>query len=69
MSVYTSYILRVWRVKEGQRWAWRAMLERVSTGERVGFTDLASLVTFLQADAGEAVHAVDAANAGEDIRG
>jgi hypothetical protein len=50
MAVYTSYVLRVWRVQEGSRWTCRAMLEHVSTGQRTRFADLASLIAFLQAE-------------------
>jgi hypothetical protein len=50
MPYYTSYVLRVWQVQEDRRWVCRAMLEKVATGERIGFADLAGLVAFLQAD-------------------
>jgi hypothetical protein len=42
------------------------MLERVSTGQRIGFADLPSLVAFLQAEADETLRAAEAANADED---
>lgn len=55
MPMYTSYVLRVWRMQEGQRWVCRAMLERVSTGQRTGFADLPSLIAFLQAEVDQAL--------------
>lgn len=48
MPLYTSYILRVWQVKEGHNWTWRATLERISDGERFGFVSLEELFVFLQ---------------------
>jgi hypothetical protein len=55
MPVYTSYVLRVWRVQDGLRWTCRAMIEHVSTGQRTGFADLPGLIAFLQTEA-EAGH-------------
>lgn len=69
MPVYTSYVLRVWRVERAGGWAWRAMLERVSTGERTGFADLSGLVAFLQADQPaetQWTRTMDVANTDED---
>jgi hypothetical protein len=44
---YTSYLLRLWRVRDdGERW--RAALERVEDGERLGFEDLEALFTYLR---------------------
>jgi hypothetical protein len=64
MPVYTSYVLRVWHAQEGRRWVCRAMLERVSTGQRTGFADLPSLIAFLQAEAEESIRVADAATNG-----
>lgn len=47
-SHYTSYLLRVWRVGEQGRTTCRALLENVTTGERVGFSDLDGLLVFLE---------------------
>ncbi len=45
-----AYLLRLWRVgKEGEA-AWRASLEDAHTGERQGFTNLATLLAFLEAE-------------------
>ncbi len=57
-SHYTSYLLRVWRV-DGERRC-RALLEEVATGERVGFGDLAGLLTFLEAQMPEAQEKIEA---------
>jgi len=43
---YTSYLLRVWR--HGQAAGYRAFLENIGTGERVGFDALADLIDFLE---------------------
>jgi len=44
---YRSYLLRLWRVQtDGQ--SWRAMLENIETGERLGFASLKKLIEFLQ---------------------
>jgi hypothetical protein len=44
---YHSFLLRLWR--ESEQGGWRASLENVTTGERQGFPDLASLFAFLHA--------------------
>ena len=46
---YLSYLLRLWRAKEGSPPAWRASLEQPDTRERRGFANLAELFAFLQA--------------------
>jgi len=48
---YHSFLLRLWR--ESEQGPWRASLERVATGERYGFPDLASLMAFLQIECQE----------------
>ena len=62
MSVYTSYVLRVWQVKGDRHWTCRAMLERVSTGRRTGFTDLSNLIAFLQTEVDETLRVMGAAD-------
>jgi hypothetical protein len=47
-SMYLSFLLRLWR--ESEHGAWRASLENVTTGERRGFPNLASLFAFLEAE-------------------
>ena len=46
-SDYRSYLLRLWRVSEGQD-AWQASLESPHTGERQGFSDLEAMFDFLR---------------------
>ena len=41
-SDYQSYLLRLWRAKEGEG-GWRAFLESAQTGERKGFATLDAL--------------------------
>jgi len=50
-ACYQSYLLRLWRDGEGK--PCRAMLERVDSHERRGFTDLEDLCAFLQEQADE----------------
>lgn len=45
-----SYLLRIWRVSEGEAYRWRALLESPSTGERHGFADLEQLLAYLRAE-------------------
>ena len=45
---YLSYLLRLWPVKDGRRIIWRASLECSQTGNRIGFSDLEALFTFLE---------------------
>jgi hypothetical protein len=47
-SVYHSFLLRLWEAKADGESGWRASLEQVDTGERLGFTDLAELFRFLE---------------------
>ncbi len=46
-SDYQSYLLRLWRVKEGQE-GWRASLESAQTGERKGFATLDALFDYVR---------------------
>lgn len=45
-SDYQSYLLRLWRVSDGQE-GWRASLESTDAGECRGFADLETLFGFL----------------------
>jgi hypothetical protein len=47
LSVYQSYLLRLWRVKEGEA-GWRASLESAQTGERRGFATLDALFDYVR---------------------
>jgi hypothetical protein len=44
-----AYLIRLWRVDDGQRAIWRASLQDVRTGQRHGFADLDSACRFLRA--------------------
>ena len=46
-SDYQSYLLRLWRAKEGQE-GWRASLESAQTGERKGFATLDALFDYVR---------------------
>jgi hypothetical protein len=43
-----AYLLRLWRIGEGDGAVWRASLQDVRTGERVGFPGLAEAFAYLQ---------------------
>lgn len=45
---YQAYLVRLWRVRSGGRWVWRATLESPHTGERLAFADLAGLFAYLE---------------------
>ena len=45
---YQAYLIRLWRVRSGGRWLWRAALESPHTGERHAFADLAGLFAYLE---------------------
>jgi hypothetical protein len=47
LSDYQSYLLRLWRVKEGEE-GWRASLESAQTGERKGFATLDALFDYVR---------------------
>jgi hypothetical protein len=47
---YQSYLLRLWRAKEGQE-GWRASLESAQTGERKGFATLDALFEYVRSRA------------------
>ena len=46
-SDYQSYLLRLWRAKEGQE-GWRASLESAQTGECKGFATLDALFDYVR---------------------
>lgn len=49
---YRAYLLRLWRVSDGESVDWRATLEDAHTGERHGFPTLEDLVTFFRLGTG-----------------
>jgi hypothetical protein len=44
---YFSFLLRIWQEKNKSRLTWRASLENPRDGERLGFSDIQSLLGFL----------------------
>jgi hypothetical protein len=46
--LYLSYLLRLWTVKAASGTQWRASLENPMTGDRLGFSDLEALFTYLE---------------------
>ena len=44
---HLSYLLRLWRARQDGRLVWRASLENVQTGERLGFATLTALTDYL----------------------
>ena len=51
---YLSYLLRLWRVREGKGDVWRASLQHPGSGERVRFRTLEALFGFLRRETGAA---------------
>jgi hypothetical protein len=49
---YLSYLLRLWRVSDGEGPTWRALLKSSHTGEEVGFGSLEKLFAFIREQAG-----------------
>jgi hypothetical protein len=45
---YLSYLLRLWRVGDGEGLTWRASLKSAHTGQQVGFGNLEELLAFLR---------------------
>jgi hypothetical protein len=43
-----AYVLRLWRVTEGEEAIWHASLQDVRSGERVGFADLEGACRYLR---------------------
>ena len=52
---YLAYMLRLWQVNTTGGPVWRASLEDPHTGNRSGFSDLASLFAFLEDELGQSV--------------
>jgi hypothetical protein len=50
---YAAYLLRLWRETSGEGSQWRASLQNPHTGERVGFSSLQGLFTFLEEETEE----------------
>jgi hypothetical protein len=46
-SQYHAYLLRIWQEAASETAVWRFSLEDPSSGQRLGFADLAALVAFL----------------------
>jgi hypothetical protein len=59
-SLYRAFLLRCWQ-EEGTEWRFR--LQNVQTGEQRGFTDLETMLEFLQG-----VFEVDEPNKGKNER-
>jgi hypothetical protein len=51
-SGYLSYVLRLFRVDDEERPAWRISLQSSLTGEREGFASLDDLIGFLRREMG-----------------
>jgi hypothetical protein len=49
-----AYVLRLWRVTDGELSVWRASLQDIRTGERRGFADLDGACRYLHARVGPA---------------
>jgi hypothetical protein len=49
---YSSYLLRLWRVRDAEGPTWRASLKGVHDGEQVGFASLEDLFHFLRKETG-----------------
>jgi hypothetical protein len=45
---YHSYLLRLWRAREGERDVWRASLQDPQSGERISFATAEALFAYLQ---------------------
>ena len=45
---YLAYLLRLWQVQDEGETGWRASVENVHTGQKVGFAHLDQLVAFLR---------------------
>lgn len=45
---HLAYLLRLWRVDNGAQAIWRASLQDVRTGERLGFAGLDEAVAYLR---------------------
>ncbi len=45
---YSSYLLRIWHVADGEVLEWRIYLQDLATGQRLGFANLENLFAFLE---------------------
>ena len=45
---YLSYVLRLWQAREDGETSWRASLQTVPAGERLGFAGLDELFDYLR---------------------
>jgi len=61
---YRSYLLRLWRVKEGDRDVWRASLQDPQSGERISFATVEALFAFLEKQLGSTPDAREDVGAG-----
>jgi hypothetical protein len=63
-----TLLMRLWQARHGGRLVWRMSIEDAHTGTRRGFTDLESLVAYLNAQlaGGESTPADDSVTKGED---
>jgi hypothetical protein len=61
-SRYRAYMLRLWRVEDGAETPWRASLQNVRTGQRLGFAGLDEAIAHLRE---EVLLAPDANASGE----
>jgi hypothetical protein len=65
---YRSYLLRLWRVKEGDRDVWRASLQDPQSGERISFATVEALFAYLQEQLEKAQHKGSDVEAGVRIQ-
>jgi hypothetical protein len=49
---YLSYLVRLWRVADGEEPVWRATLKSSQTGQLVGFDSLEALFDYVRGEAG-----------------
>jgi hypothetical protein len=50
---YLAYMLRMWRVSDDGKPAWRALVESPHSGERQGFANVELLFAFLAEKTGQ----------------
>jgi hypothetical protein len=65
---YQSYLLRLWRVGEGEE-GWLASLESAHTGERRGFADLEAMLVYLRRETEGRVWAASESDEGASMQG
>ena len=49
---YLSYLVRLWRVGDGEQPSWRALLKSSQTGDEIGFGNLEALFDYLRREVG-----------------